>query len=123
MVALLAPGLFPEALRGIEGRPAVYFEAAAVILVLVLVGQVMELAARDRTGDAIRALLDLAPKTARRIDPDGREEDVALGDLRRGDRLRVRPGEPVPVEKTEGSEVTGGTLNKTGGFVMEVGAI
>ncbi|MBF53884.1 MAG: copper-translocating P-type ATPase [Confluentimicrobium sp.] len=146
MVALLAPGLFPEALRGMEGRPAVYFEAAAVILVLVLVGQVMELAARDRTGDAIRALLDLAPKTARRIDPDGREEDVALGDLRRGDRLRVRPGEavpadgtvrdgrslvdesmltgePVPVEKTEGSEVTGGTLNKTGGFVMEVGAI
>ncbi len=145
LVSMLAPSLFPEALRGMDGQPPVYFEAASVILVLVLVGQVMELAARDRTGDAIRALMDLAPKTARRITEDG-EEDVPLDEVREGDRLRVRPGEsvpcdgtviegrssvdesmitgePVPVEKTEGDTVTGGTLNKTGGFVMKAQAV
>ncbi|WP_343502177.1 heavy metal translocating P-type ATPase [Alloyangia pacifica] len=140
IVSLLAPGLFPEAMRDGMGMTPVYFEAAAVILVLVLVGQVMELAARERTGDAIRALLDLAPKTARRV-TDGTEEDVPLDDVASGDILRVRPGEsvpadgvvtegrssvdesmitgePVPVEKTQGEPVTGGTLNKTGSFLM-----
>ncbi|WP_226628041.1 heavy metal translocating P-type ATPase [Alloyangia pacifica] len=140
IVSLLAPGLFPEAMRDEMGMTPVYFEAAAVILVLVLVGQVMELAARERTGDAIRALLDLAPKTARRV-TGGAEEDVPLDDVASGDILRVRPGEsvpvdgvvtegrssvdesmitgePVPVEKTEGEPVTGGTLNKTGSFLM-----
>ncbi len=140
IVSLLAPGLFPEAMRDEMGMTPVYFEAAAVILVLVLVGQVMELAARERTGDAIRALLDLAPKTARRVS-DGAEEDVPLDEVASGNILRVRPGEsvpvdgvvtegrssvdesmitgePVPVEKTEGEPVTGGTLNKTGSFLM-----
>ena len=140
VVSLLAPGLFPAAMRDGMGMTPVYFEAAAVILVLVLVGQVMELAARERTGDAIRALLDLAPKTARRV-TGGSEEDVPLDDVASGDILRVRPGEsvpvdgvvtegrssvdesmitgePVPVEKTEGEPVTGGTLNKTGSFLM-----
>ncbi|GMG81553.1 heavy metal translocating P-type ATPase [Paralimibaculum aggregatum] len=144
MASLLAPGLFPAAL-GEGGRPPVYFEAAAVILVLVLVGQVMELAARERTGDAIRALLDLAPKTARRITAAG-EADVPLAEVRAGDRLRVRPGEavpvdgvvaeggsavdesmltgePLPVPKAPGDRVTGGTLNRTGGFVMEARAV
>ncbi|NDV51380.1 MULTISPECIES: heavy metal translocating P-type ATPase [unclassified Salipiger] len=140
IVSLLAPGLFPAAMRDGMGMTPVYFEAAAVILVLVLVGQVMELAARERTGDAIRALLDLAPKTARRV-TGGREEDVPLDEVASGDILRVRPGEsvpadgvvtegrssvdesmitgePVPVEKTQGEPVTGGTLNKTGSFLM-----
>ncbi|WP_226627812.1 heavy metal translocating P-type ATPase [Alloyangia pacifica] len=140
IVSLLAPELFPEAMRDEMGMTPVYFEAAAVILVLVLVGQVMELAARERTGDAIRALLDLAPKTARRV-TGGSEEDVPLDEVASGDVLRVRPGEsvpvdgvvtegrssvdesmitgePVPVEKTEGEPVTGGTLNKTGSFLM-----
>ncbi|MEI4472453.1 heavy metal translocating P-type ATPase [Frigidibacter sp. MR17.24] len=139
VVALLAPGIFPHAMRH-DGMVPVYFEAAAVILILVLVGQVMELTARDRTGDAIRALMDLAPKTARRV-RDGQEEDVPLDAVAAGDLLRVRPGEavpvdgtvteghssvdesmvtgePVPVEKTEGAAVTGGTLNRTGSFVM-----
>ena len=118
----------------------VYFEASAVIVALIFVGQVLELKARERTGSAIRALMDLAPKTARRIGADGREEDVDLADVKSGDRLRVRPGEsvpvdgsvvegrssvdesmltgePVPVEKTAGDPVTGGTLNRTGSFV------
>jgi Cu+-exporting ATPase len=140
IVATVAPGLFPAELAGMHGLPPVYFEAAAVILILVLVGQIMELSARERTGDAIRALLNLAPKTARRV-TDAGEEDVALEAVAAGDRLRVRPGEavpvdgvvmegrssvdesmltgePLPVEKTAGDPVTGGTLNRTGGFVM-----
>ncbi|MFK7869968.1 MAG: heavy metal translocating P-type ATPase [Roseobacter sp.] len=144
LVSLLLPGIFPPSLQGAHGPP-LYFEAAAVILILVLVGQVMELTARDRTGDAIRALMDLAPKTARRVTDDG-EEDVPLDAVSTGDRLRVRPGEavpvdgtvidgrssvdesmltgePVPVEKTQGDGVTGGTLNKTGSFVMEARAV
>ncbi|MBE9640491.1 heavy metal translocating P-type ATPase [Salipiger mangrovisoli] len=145
VVSLLAPGLFPAAMRDGMGMTPVYFEAAAVILVLVLVGQVMELAARERTGDAIRALLDLAPKTARRM-REGTEEDVPLDEVASGDILRVRPGEsvpvdgvvteghssvdesmitgePVPVEKTQGAPVTGGTLNKTGSFLMRAESV
>lgn len=145
VAALVAPSLFPAALRGMDGQPPVYFEAAAVILILVLIGQVMELTARDRTGDAIRALMTLAPKTARRV-TDADEEDVPLDAVKTGDLLRVRPGEavpvdgaltegrssvdesmitgePVPVEKTQGDTVTGGTLNKTGSFVMEARAV
>ena len=141
IVSLLAPGALPAQMADGMGMTPVYFEATAVILVLVLIGQVMELAARERTGDAIRALMDLAPKTARRV-RDGREEDVELDALRSGDILRVRPGEsvpvdgvvtegrssvdesmitgePVPVEKVTGDDVTGGTLNKTGSFLME----
>jgi Cu+-exporting ATPase len=140
LVATFAPGVFPDTMRDAMGMAPVYYEAAAVILVLVLVGQVMELAARERTGDAIRALLDLAPKTARRVTEAG-DEDVSLDMVSAGDRLRVRPGEavpvdgvllegrssvdesmltgePVPVEKASGDAVTGGTLNRTGGFVM-----
>ncbi|QEW18933.1 Copper-transporting P-type ATPase [Marinibacterium anthonyi] len=145
VISLIAPGLFPEAMRDGMGMPPVYFEAAAVILVLVLIGQVMELAARERTGDAIRALLDLAPKTARRVS-DGAEKDVPLDEVNTGDILRVRPGEsvpvdgavteghssidesmisgePVPVEKTTGDAVTGGTLNRTGSFLMRADAV
>ncbi|AWI85202.1 copper-translocating P-type ATPase [Alloyangia pacifica] len=145
IVSLLAPGLFPAAMRDGMGMTPVYFEAAAVILVLVLVGQVMELAARERTGDAIRALLDLAPKTARRV-TGGSEEDVPLDEVASGDILRVRPGEsvpvdgvvtegrssvdesmitgePVPVEKTQGEPVTGGTLNKSGSFLMRAESV
>ncbi|MBU2582275.1 MAG: heavy metal translocating P-type ATPase [Alphaproteobacteria bacterium] len=142
VVATIAPGIFPAAFRGAEGSVAVYFEAAAVIVVLVLLGQVLELRARERTGGAIRALLDLAPKTALRVKPDGSDETVPLEQIEAGDRLRVRPGdsipvdgivaegrssvdesmltgEPVPVEKTAGDSVTGGTLNQTGSFVMK----
>lgn len=145
IVALIAPGLFPDAVRGDMGMAPVYFEAAAVILVLVLIGQVLELAARDRTGDAIRALMDLAPKTARRVTDDG-EEDVELDAVQTGDILRVRPGEsvpvdgivtegrtsvdesmitgePVPVEKTEGDDLTGGTLNKSGSVLMRAESV
>ena len=141
MAAALVPGLFPASARGHEGRVALYFESAAVIVTLVLVGQVLELRARARTGGAIRALLGLAPTTARRIDASGREADVALESVRPGDLLRVRPGErvpvdgvvvegassvdesmitgePVPVEKAAGARTTGGTLNGTGGFVL-----
>ncbi len=141
MVAGLVPGVFPEAFRTAQGVVPVYFEAAAVIIILVLVGQVMELRARERTGDAIRALLDLAPKTARRVGAEGNEADIPLAEVQAGDLLRVRPGEavpvdgtvrqghssvdeslitgePLPVEKAAGDPVTGGTVNATGSFVM-----
>ncbi len=141
VIAALAPGLFPASLRTAEGYVPVYFEAAAVITTLVLLGQVLELRARARTGGAIRALLDLAPQTARVIHADGGEADVSLCHVKPGDRLRVRPGtnvpvdgevldgtsavdeslvtgEPVPAEKRPGDPVTGGTLNQTGSFVM-----
>jgi Cu+-exporting ATPase len=141
VVATLAPGLFPAAFRDHHGNVAVYFEAAAVITVLVLLGQVLELRARDATSGAIRALLDLAPKTARRIRDDGTDEEVALDQIEVGDALRVRPGEKVPVDgvvtegrsaidesmvtgesmpvtKEAGARVLGGTLNRSGGLVM-----
>ena len=141
VVAVLAPGIFPPALRGMHGQPDVYFEVAAGITVLVLLGQVLELRARGQTSSAIRALLDLAPKTARRIRPDGSEEDVALDQVQVGDRLRVRPGEKVPVdgvvlegesavdeamvtgesipvEKQPGSRLIGATVNASGSLVM-----
>jgi P-type Cu+ transporter len=140
-VATLAPGIFPAAFRGPDGTVATYFEAAAVITVLVLLGQVLELRARERTGGAIRALLDLAPKMARRVRADGTDEDVSLDAVAAGDRLRVRPGEKVPVDgelldghgtvdesmvtgesmpagKSVGAKVIGGTLNRAGSFVM-----
>jgi len=140
VVATLAPNLFPGAFRGPEGTVAVYFEAAAVITVLVLLGQVLELRAREQTSDAIRALLDLAPKIARRI-KNGDEEAIALDQVVVGDRLRVRPGEKIPVDgeliegrsavdeslvtgesmpvtKQPGTKLIGGTLNQTGTFVM-----
>src|SRR5262249_6385733 len=98
VVATVAPGIFPATFRGAEGAVAVYFEAAAVITVLVLLGQVLELRAREQTSGAIRALLDLAPKIARRVKDDGSEEDVSLDLIAAGDRLRVRPGEKVPVD-------------------------
>jgi Cu+-exporting ATPase len=141
VVATLAPGLFPDSFR-LMGEVAVYFEPAAVIVVLVLLGQVLELRARSRTSSAIKNLLGLAPKTARRIEVDGAERDVPLDQVDVGDRLRVRPGErvpvdgvvlegkstvdesmvtgePIPVEKIPDSKVTGGTVNATGQFVME----
>ena len=100
LAATFVPGIFPEAFRGHGGAPAVYFEAASVITVLVLMGQVLELRAREATSGAIRALLDLAPKTARRIKGDGGDEDVSLDAVQVGDRLRVRPGDKVPVDGT-----------------------
>jgi Cu+-exporting ATPase len=141
VVATLFPGIFPHELKGHGGTVPVYFEAAAVIVALVFVGQVLELKAREKTGSAIRALLDLAPKTARRVAEDGAETDVPLDAVNTGDRLRIRPGEavpvdgvvlegrssvdesmitgePVPVEKTEGDALTGGTLNRNGSLVM-----
>ncbi|MGE0281571.1 MAG: heavy metal translocating P-type ATPase [Rhizobiaceae bacterium] len=140
--ATLFPGIFPHQFRGHGGSVPVYFEAAAVIVALVFVGQVLELRARERTGSAIRALLDLAPKTARRIGKDGTETDVALDEVHSGDRLRIRPGEsvpvdgvvlegsssvdesmitgePLPVAKQAGDALTGGTLNRNGSLVME----
>lgn len=146
VVATVAPGLFPETFRSGEGAVAIYFEAAAVITVLVLLGQVLELQAREQTGGAIRALLDLAPKTARRIRPDGTDEDVELEAVAVGDKLRVRPGEKVPVDgtlvegrssvdesmitgesmpvtKEVGAKLIGGTMNRTGGFIMEAGRV
>jgi P-type Cu+ transporter len=140
VVATVAPGIFPDAFR-MGGAVAVYFEAAAVITVLVLVGQVLELRAREQTSGAIRALLDLAPKTARRVRADGSDEEIALDAVAVGDRLRVRPGEKVPVDgalvegrssldesmvtgesmpvtKGAGAKLIGGTLNQTGSFVM-----
>ncbi len=141
VVALLAPSLFPAGFRDAHGLVAVYFEAAAVITVLVLLGQVLELQARERTGGAIRALLDLAPKTARRL-RDGAEEEIPLDQIVVGDRLRVRPGEKIPVDaivldgrssidesmvtgesmpvtREGGERVIGGTLNQTGALVIE----
>ncbi|QKV17570.1 heavy metal translocating P-type ATPase [Oricola thermophila] len=141
VVATFLPGLFPESMRT-GGHVPVYFEASVVIIALVFVGQVLELRARERTGDAIRALLDLAPKTARRITPDGDEYDAPLENMIEGDRMRVRPGEsvpvdavvlegrssvdesmltgePLPVEKSQGDTVTGGTLNGNGTLVIE----
>jgi len=145
LFSVLVPSALPPSLRDAEGYGPVYFEAAAVILILVLVGQVMELAARDRTGDAIRALLDLAPKTARLVAADG-DVDLPVAAVRPDDRLRVRPGEsvpvdghlvdghssvdesmltgePMPVDKAEGDPVTGGTLNTSGSFVMAADAV
>lgn len=136
-----APELFPDAFRDADGTVPVYFEAASVITVLVLLGQVLELRARERTSGAIRALLDLAPKTARRLRPGGEDEEVTLDQIQAGDWLRVRPGEKVPVDgeivegrvavdealvtgeampvtKEPGSKVIAGSLNKTGSFVM-----
>ncbi len=98
VVAVLAPGLFPEGFRTHDGTVGVYFEAGAVIVVLVLLGQILELRARERTGAAIRALLDLAAKTARVLRPDGREEEVAIDEVHVGDRVRIRPGEKIPVD-------------------------
>ncbi len=140
-IATLWPGLFPPSFRGPDGEVALYFEAAAVIVTLVLLGQVLELRARQRTGAAIRALLGLAPKTARRLRDDGGEEDVPLDAVQVGDRLRVRPGEkvpvdgiveegrsaidesmltgePMPVEKSAGDRIVGATVNQTGSLVM-----
>jgi P-type Cu+ transporter len=141
LVATLLPDIFPSSFRDMGGRVPVYFEPAAVIVALVLLGQVLELKARSQTGAAIRALLGLAPKTARRISQGGSEEDVPLDEVRPGDLLRVRPGEkvpvdgevvegnssvdesmvtgePIPVEKRAGDRVVGATVNSTGTFVM-----
>ncbi len=141
VVAALGPGLFPASFQQVDGTVPVYFEAAAVIIALVFLGQVLELRARERTGSAIRALLNLAPRTARRINEKGIELDVPLEDIVAGDRLRVRPGEsvavdgvvlegrssvdesmltgePIAVEKTGGDLLTGGTLNGTGSLIM-----
>jgi len=141
VLATVAHRLFPASLLGPDGWPDVYFEAAAVITTLVLLGQVLELRAHARTSGAIRSLLCLAPPSARRLRDDGSDEDVAVSEVQRGDRLRVRPGEripadgtvaegttavdeamltgePMPVEKRPGDPVTGGTVNGTGGFVM-----
>ena len=142
LAAVAAPGLFPPTFRDASGHIGLYFEAAAVITVLVLLGQVLELRARSQTSGAIQALLGLAPKTARRISPDGSEADVALSEVAIGDLLRVRPGEkvpvdgsvveghssvdesmvtgePIPVEKAAGAKVVGGTMNGTGSFVVK----
>ena len=141
IVGTVAPELFPAAFRGMDGAVAVYFEAAAVVTVLVLLGQVLELRAHDKTSGAIRALLDLAPRTAIRMTSDGTDETVQIDTIQVGESLRVRPGEkvpvdgeltegngtvdesmvtgePMPVAKTPGTKVTAGTLNQTGGFVM-----
>ena len=141
LVATVSPGIFPEGFRGADGSVGVYFEAAAVIVVLVLLGQVLELKARERTGGAIRALLDLSPKTAHIVRENGAEQEIPLEDVHKDDLLRVRPGESVPVdgevvegrssvdesmltgesipvEKTAGDPVTGGTLNGSGTFVF-----
>ena len=142
MVATFAPNAFPEGFRRMDGSVPVYFEAAAVITVLVLLGQVLELRAREKTGGAIRALLNLSPKIARRINQDGTEEDVPLNHVHVGDHLRVRPGEAVPIDgiiiegksavdesmvtgesmpsvKENGASVIGGTMNQTGSFIMQ----
>ena len=146
VVATVAPGMFPSAFQGEHGAVAVYFEAAAVITTLVLLGQVLELRAREQTGGAIRALIDLAPKTARLVRANGPDEEVALDAVKIGDRLRVRPGEKVPVDgqivegrsavdesmltgesmpvgKSAGDRVIGGTMNQSGAFVMRADKI
>lgn len=142
VVAVFIPDIFPDGFRDAEGHVGVYFEAGAVIVVLVLLGQILELGARERTGAAIRALMDLAAKTARVIRSDGTEEEIAIEDVQVGDKLRVRPGEkiavdgevlegrssidesmisgePVPVEKVAGDPVTGATINGTGSLIIE----
>ncbi|HUA17338.1 MAG TPA: heavy metal translocating P-type ATPase [Bryobacteraceae bacterium] len=142
LVATLAPWIFPDSMLGPNGEVPVYYEAASVIVTLVLLGQVLELRARSQTSSAIKSLLGLAPKTARRLAADGTEEDVPLAHVQVGDHLRVRPGEripvdgvvlegssavdesmitgePIPAEKSAGSRVTGGTVNGTGAFVMQ----
>jgi P-type Cu+ transporter len=142
VIATFLPNIFPSSLRGEGGEVGVYFEVASVIVVLVLLGQVLELRARSQTSSAIKALLGLAPKTARVIRDDGKEEEISLDLIKPADKLRVRPGEKVPVdgvilegtssvdesmvtgesipvEKTRGDKVTGGTVNGTGGFIME----
>jgi P-type Cu+ transporter len=142
IVAVLAPEIFPPSFRDGDGKVGLYFEAAAVIVVLVLLGQLLELGARDRTGAAIRALLGLAAKTARIVRPDGHEEEIPLEEIQSGDKLRVRPGEkipvdgrvvegrssidesmltgePIPIEKTAGDAVTGATINGNGTLVIE----
>jgi P-type Cu+ transporter len=141
VVATVAPRIFPESFFGHGGRPEVYFEVSAIIVTLVLLGQVLELRARRQTSSAIKALLDLSPKTARRVRPDGADEEVSLENVHRGDRLRVRPGdrvpvdgvieegssavdesmitgESLPVEKVPGAKVIGATVNQTGSFIM-----
>jgi Cu+-exporting ATPase len=141
LVATFAPGSFPAGFRGMDGMVAVYYEAAAVITVLVLFGQVLELRAREQTGNAIRALLNLAPKTARRLRDDGEEEEIPIDQVVVGDRLRVRPGDGIPVDgevmdgsstvdesmvtgesmpvaKTKGDRLIGGTVNGTGSLIM-----
>ena len=141
VIATLAPGIFPPSFLGHNGRPEVYFESAAIIVTLVLLGQVLELRARRQTSSAIRALLDLNPKTAHRVRADGSDEEISLDHIQRGDRLRVRPGdrvpvdgtvqeggsavdesmitgESMPVEKIPGVKVVGGTVNQTGSFIM-----
>jgi Cu+-exporting ATPase len=141
VIATLAPGIFPTSFLGHSGRPEVYFESAAIIVTLVLLGQVLELRARRQTSSAIKALLDLNPKTARRLRADGSDEEISLDNVQRGDHLRVRPGdripvdgvveegnssidesmitgESMPVEKTTGAKVVGGTVNQTGSFIM-----
>ena len=146
VVAVLAPSIFPAGFRDAEGDVGVYFEAAAVIVTLVLLGQVMELRTRQGTGKAIRALLDMAAKTGRVIRNDGREEEIPLDHVQPGDRLRVRPGdkvpvdgrvidgrsfvdesmitgEPIPVEKTPGDPLTGATINGTGSLIMEAARV
>ena len=141
VAATLAPGIFPEAFQMAGGSVAVYFEAAAVITVLVLLGQVLELRARESTGGAIKALLDLAPRNARRIGGDGNEDEVPVEAIAVGDSLRIRPGEKIPIDgeildgrgtvdesmvtgesmpvtKTTGMRLVGGTMNQTGSFVL-----
>ena len=141
VVATVAPEIFPPTLRNSDGMVAVYFEAAAVITALVLLGQVLELRARSNTSQAIRMLLELAPKTARRVTGDGKEEDIPLEQVQPGDVLRVRPGEkipvdgvvqqgyssvdesmmtgePIPVEKNAGDHLIGATVNSTGSLLM-----
>ncbi|HLY98888.1 MAG TPA: HAD-IC family P-type ATPase, partial [Candidatus Angelobacter sp.] len=141
VLATVAPGIFPASFRGPSGHPEIYFEASAIIITLVLLGQVLELRARQQTGSAIRALLDLSPKTANRVRPDGSDEEISLESVKLSDRLRVRPGdrvpvdgtveegssavdesmitgESIPVEKAPGEQVIGGTINQTGSFVM-----
>lgn len=142
LLATFLPQLFPDTFRGHDGGVAVYYEAAGVIVTLILLGQVLELRARSKTGTALELLLGLAPPVARRVDPDGNEHDVALEEVRVGDRLRLRPGEkvpvdslvlegssavdesmltgePIPVEKVVGSKLIGGTVNGTGGLLLQ----
>ncbi len=146
LIATFAPGIFPDAFRGHGGAPAVYFEAASMITVLVLIGQVLELRAREATSGAIKALLNLAPKTARRVKDDGSDEEVSLEAIAVGDKLRVKPGDKVPVDgtvleghssldesmvtgesmpvsKEKDSRVIGGTINTSGSFVMRADKI